>query len=260
MEDVVKDAIAKGLDEIAITDHVDYGIKYDWDEIDPMPYRGKEPLANVNYPLWDQELTALQKKYAGQIVIRRGMEFGIQQGTIDRYETLFKRYPFDFIILSCHQVDNQEFWTGEFQKGRSQREYNWRYYDEIWQCMNRFSHYSVIGHLDLIARYDPAGPIALSEVEDQIAAILRKVIADGRGIELNTSWHRYGLKDSEPARAILKMYRDFGGTIITIGSDSHQKEHLGAYIDEAKEELLSLGFTSFCTYDHMEPVFHDLKD
>ena len=25
MEEVVKDAIAKGLDEIAITDHVDYG-------------------------------------------------------------------------------------------------------------------------------------------------------------------------------------------------------------------------------------------
>lgn len=53
MEDVVKDAIRLGLTEIAITDHVDYGIKYDWGEVDLMPYRQNESLANVNYPAWN---------------------------------------------------------------------------------------------------------------------------------------------------------------------------------------------------------------
>ena len=33
MEDVVKDSIEMGLDEICFTDHVDYGIKRDWDGI-----------------------------------------------------------------------------------------------------------------------------------------------------------------------------------------------------------------------------------
>ena len=260
MEEVVKDAIAKGLDEIAITDHVDYGIKYDWDEIDPMPYRGSDPLANVNYPEWDAELQKLQKKYAGQIIIRRGMEFGMQKAYVNRYEKLFAGYPFDFIILSCHQVDNEEFWTGDFQKGRSQKEYNERYYREIYDCMRLYHNYSVLGHLDLIARYDPAGPLAFEEIRDMVAAILKQAIADDKGIELNTSWHRYGLKDSEPSRDILKLYKDLGGRIITIGSDSHKKEHLGAYIDEAKEELLSLGFTEFCTFDHMVPTFHSLEE
>ncbi|MBQ1911691.1 MAG: PHP domain-containing protein, partial [Erysipelotrichaceae bacterium] len=32
MEEVVKDAIAMGLDEICFTDHVDYGVKLDVDE------------------------------------------------------------------------------------------------------------------------------------------------------------------------------------------------------------------------------------
>ena len=32
MEDVVKDAISLGLDEICFTDHVDYGVKRDWDD------------------------------------------------------------------------------------------------------------------------------------------------------------------------------------------------------------------------------------
>lgn len=31
MEDVVRDAIGLGLEEICFTDHVDYGIKVDWD-------------------------------------------------------------------------------------------------------------------------------------------------------------------------------------------------------------------------------------
>ena len=260
MEEVVKDAIAKGLDEIAITDHVDYGIKYDWDEIDPMPCRGNEPLANVDYPKWNQELNALRQKYAGQIVIRQGMEFGMQKEYFDRYEKLFARYPFDFIILSCHQVDNEEFWTGDFQKGRSQREYNRRYYEEILACMEKYHDYSVLGHLDLIVRYDPLGPIAFEEVEDLVMEILKKVIADGKGIELNTSWHRYGLHDSQPSRQILQLYHDLGGKIITIGSDSHQKEHLGAYIDEAKAELLDIGFEAFCTCDHMVPAFHSLRE
>ena len=32
MEQVVRDAIEKGIDELCFTDHVDYGIKKDWDE------------------------------------------------------------------------------------------------------------------------------------------------------------------------------------------------------------------------------------
>ena len=91
-----------------------------------------------------------------------------------------------------------------------------------------------------------------------IEEILKIVIADGKGIELNTSFHRYGLSDSMPSREILKLYRELGGEIITIGSDSHKPEHLGAYIDEGQEILKSLGYRAFCTFENMKPVFHDL--
>ena len=38
MEDVVKDAIRMGMDEICFTDHVDYGAKVDWDSGEEIPY------------------------------------------------------------------------------------------------------------------------------------------------------------------------------------------------------------------------------
>ena len=72
----------------------------------------------------------MKKKYP-EIVIKQGMEFGMQMHTINLYQKLFNRYSFDFIILSCHQVEDKEFWTQDFQRGRTQQEYNERYYKEI---------------------------------------------------------------------------------------------------------------------------------
>lgn len=69
---------------------------------------------------------------------------------------------------------------------------------------------------------------------------------------------KLGLADSMPSAELLRLYRDMGGEIITIGSDSHAPDHLGAYIRETKEYLAELGFRSFCTYDKMQPVFHQL--
>ena len=91
-----------------------------------------------------------------------------------------------------------------------------------------------------------------------IEEILNQVIRDGKGIEVNTSCHRYGLSDLTPSKDILQLYRELGGEIITIGSDSHKPEHIGAYISETMDDLKQLGFTEFCTYKKMGPVFHSL--
>ena len=258
MEDVVKDGIKKGLSEICFTDHVDYGIKYDWD--DPRAFQTRDSMcfANVNYPEYTKEIAELKEKYKNQITLKMGLEFGIQTHTIQQYQKLFSQYPFDFIILSIHQVENQEFWTQDIQKGKTQLEYNLGYYQELLDVIKVYKDYSVLGHLDLITRYDLEGTLDFAYIKDIVREILEIVIKDGKGIEINTSYHRYGLKDMTPSRDILKLYKELGGKIITIGSDSHKPEHLGAYIEEAKEELKKLGFKYYCTFDKMKPIFHEL--
>ncbi|MDD3334141.1 MAG: histidinol-phosphatase HisJ family protein [Eubacteriales bacterium] len=258
MEEVVLDAIKLGLSEICFTDHVDYGIKRDWDSGPNIPYRGGKLLANVDYPLYADTIQELQYIYGDQISIKLGLEFGMQKHTISRYEQLFSKYPFDFVLLSVHEIGDEELWNHKFQKGYTQQEYNERYYQELLTLVRKYKHYSVLGHLDLIARYDPVGRYPFEKVQPMIEKILRQVIADGKGIEVNTSSHRYGLKDLTPCVDILKLYRDLGGKIITIGSDSHQKEHLGAYIAETMKVLKELGFAYFCTYERMEPRFHPM--
>ena len=272
MEQVVKDAISKGITDLCFTDHVDYGIKEDADkltteqrqELKVKIQNPNVPQYNVDYPAYVAEYQDVKEKYADKINLKLGMEFGLQIHTIPQYQKLFNSYPFDFIIMSCHQVENKEFWTQEFQQGRSQEEYNQRYYDEILAQVKNYHDYSVLGHLDLIARYDKAGVYPFAKIRDKVAEILKIVIADGKGIELNTSSVRYKIHNAQggpeltPSREILALYKELGGRIITTGSDSHKPEHLGAYIAEQNQELKKLGFKEICTFEKMQPIFHKL--
>ena len=234
MEKVIQDSIAMGLDEICFTDHVDYGIKKDWDEPGKMIYRkgspgepDEMPLANVHYPTYYETFKGMLALYHDKIELKLGLEFGMQAHTIEKYEKLFARFSFDFIILSVHEVEDKEFWTQDFQRGRTQKEYNERYYEELLYLVENYHNYSVLGHMDLITRYDKAGTYSLKKLKP----ILTK---------------------------ILKLYWELGGQILTIGSDSHKPEHLGTFINETKQQLKALGFKKFCTFDKMQPIFHQL--
>lgn len=271
MEKQIERAIELGLDEMCFTDHVDYGIKKDWSEGN-IEWRGgdgigtsvsdMDPLANVNYPEYFSKIDRMRETYKGKIVIKKGLEFGIQTITVSQYEKLFEQYrnELDFVLLSMHQVDNQEFWTQDFQKNRTQKEYNEKYYQEIYDVIRQFKNYSVLAHLDLLVRYDKAGRYPFENVKDMIAEILKTAIADGKGIELNTSsWH-YGLDDIQPSRDIWRLYKDLGGRILTIGSDAHTTKYLADHLQEARDILhYELGFNEFCTFDRMNPVFHSFE-
>lgn len=243
LEDLIKKAISLGIEEICLTEHSDYGTMGDY---------------VVDYKEYIKEYKRLKEKYKDEIVIKFGCEFGIQLHTIRDFQKDFEKYDFDFIILSNHQIDDQEFWTQEYQKIRTQQEYNEGYYQAILDVIKKYNDYSVLGHLDMIKRYDEQGIYPDEKVHDSIEKILKHIIKHGKGIEVNTSSFRYNLPDLTPSGYILKMYKELGGRILTIGSDTHEEEHVGYKIIEVKEELKKLGFTQFCTFDKMKPIFHDL--
>lgn len=243
MEKIVERAISIGLDEICFTEHVDHGVK----------------MYGPNfYKNYYTEFLRCKHKYQNLIQMKYGVEFGIQTHTIDQFQRDFKANNFDFVILSCHQINNLEFWTQDYQKGKTQREYNMAYYEEILQVMKQYKNYSVLGHLDAIKRDDLMGIYPFDETKDILERILKLAIEDGKGIEINTSNERYGLPDFTPCKEILLLYKQLGGEIITFGSDTHKEEHLGYHIAEMKAELKKIGFTKFCTYNQMKPQFHKL--
>ncbi len=257
MEEVVKDAIALGIDELCFTDHVDYGVHPDYNDASAKVVNGKK-IANVDYPTYFNRIDELSKKYKEKIILKKGLEFGIQTHTIKDYQKLTQNYDLDFVILSIHQVNDEEFWTFDYQDKRTQDEYHLGYYQELLDVITVFKEYSVLGHMDLMRRYDKLGHYPFEKTKEIVTQILKQVILDGKGIEINTSSFRYGLDDLMPSTDLLKLYKELGGKIITIGSDSHRKEHLGAYIQDVKETLRGLGYTEYCSFEKMKPIFHPL--
>lgn len=246
MEDVVLKAIELKLNEICFTDHCDY-ITGDFTQV-------------VDYPVYYAEFLRLKEKYKDIITLKLGIEFGIQKHMIDYYTHDFGILPFDFVLLSIHQIEDLEFCDREitYQMGRKQADINRSYFEEIDQVICNYKQYSCLSHLDLFKRYDPDGEYPDVHNEQLIKKILKQAISDGKGIEVNTSSFRYGLSDLTPSRTILKWYLELGGKIITIGSDSHQEAHLYAHIDEVKAILKEIGFSEFCTFEKMKPIFHKL--
>lgn len=260
METCIKDAIDLNLDEICFTEHVDYGVKFNRNDpsIDLNTINPK--LLNVDYQKYIETINNLKKQYQDKINIKIGMEFGVQSITINQYNELFNKLPLDFVILSIHQVNNEEFHTNEFQQGRSEQEFYQAYYEELYKVVQNYHNYCVLGHMDLIKRYDFKDNYPSFENHKEIITkILKYIIEDGKGIEINTSSFRYGLDDLTPSIDILKLYKELGGKIITIGSDAHNANHFkNNHFKEVKAALRKLGFKEFCTFDKMQPTFHKL--
>ena len=261
METQVLRGLELGLDEMCFTEHVDYGVRRDWD--DPEPVKGEDGKIwrNADYPRYFAKLDEMREQYGERITLRAGLEFGVQKHTIPQFNALFERWreKLDFVLLSVHQVDDLEFYPPEFQATCSQEEYNRRYFEELLTVARDFDHYNVLAHLDVMRRYDPAGEYPFTPVRDLVAEILRTAIQKGKGIELNTGSWRYKLKDIQPCREIWRLYRDLGGEIVTIGSDGHRPERVGGNFDEARAILRDeLGVRYFCTFAHMKPEFHTL--
>ena len=258
MEECVKDAIYIGIKEICFTDHVDYGVKYDLKDLKPEEVEGK--ILNVDFEKYFAELDRVRELYKDEISIKNGLEFGIQKHTISKFENLFEKSPLDFVIMSVHEIDDKELWDHSFQDGKTEEEYYRLYFENIYYLVQNYHNYSVLGHLDLLKRYDEKdGYNPFVENKEIITKILKYIIADGKGIELNTSTKKYHLDDLMPSRDILKLYLELGGEILTIGSDSHSKKDLlNSHIEELKQELRDIGFKKFCTFEKMKPIFHEL--
>ncbi|AOR24552.1 histidinol-phosphatase HisJ family protein [Clostridium taeniosporum] len=243
MEDMIKKSIELGLKEICFTDHVDYDIL-------------ENPNVKIDYNKYFEDLNFYKNKYKNKITIKKGIEMGLQTQVLDRCSNEIKENDFDFVIGSIHTIDRYELCKGGFHKGKTQHETYEGYYKRLLEIINLYDDYSILGHVDLIKRYGNYDTILKDELFfDYLEAILKKVIHSGKGIEINTSSFRYNLPDLTPSKNIIKMYKDLGGEILTIGSDSHNPTQIANKFNYIHDVLGSMGYKYICKFNKMKPEF-----
>ncbi|AZR74034.1 histidinol phosphate phosphatase [Anoxybacter fermentans] len=251
LEEICEQSILIGLEEIAITDHHD------------IDYQDPSISFEIDRHLYLSTLEEFQAKYQGKLRIKKGLELGLQPHILDKCAE-FAGDHFDFVLASFHTAQKKDLYTGKFFEGYTQWEAYREYLKEVHYCVERFDHFSVVGHLDVIRRYGdfPVIPDLMddSDCRDLIEEILKILVEKGKGLEVNTSGYHYGnRKDPLPSRAILRLYRELGGEILTTGSDSHYKDQLGYKFKETHEMLKDLGFKYLTTFEKGKPIFHKIK-
>jgi histidinol-phosphatase (PHP family) len=247
MNEMLESACKLGIREIAVTDHFD------------------PDYADVNFPFeldfagYHKSLQQIQEKYGNRIKIVKGIEIGIQHGkTLDKCIKAARDFNYDFIIGSFHCAEGHELYGGSFFRGRSVERSYLAFYNYMYDNLLKYKDYDVLGHFNVIDRYTERIPSA-SGYMDIVEEILKLIIADGKGLEINTSSFRYGMGDrTTPANEILSLYGNLGGEIITIGSDAHRPRDLGHMFDHAVEMIRNAGIKYLTTFEQRKPKFISL--
>ena len=245
----IEQAIRLGMKTLCITDHQDF---------DYPPCESEFLFDTASY---FEKLSALKDYYSAQIDLRIGVELGLQPKPLSvDLPSYAAAWPFDFIIGSTHVVQHQDPAFPSYYEGISTEEGYRAYFNEILTSIRSFTNFDIYGHIDYVIRYSKTKDLnyCYGQYADIFDPIIETLIANGKGIEINTAGLDKGLKEQHPCTEFIRQYRKKGGEIITVGSDAHRPEDIGRHFDHAADVLKECGFSYYCTFEKRVPAFHKL--
>ena len=242
-KDTAKDMVAaaerKGLKEICFTDHIDYTPEMDM-VFDTGVYRA-----------------AYENLRSDKVLVRRGMEYGLEPGNQKQFKEDLKRFPFDFVIGSVHLVDGLDVYLAPYWEGKTYEQAIGLFLENTLACVESHEDYDVLGHLTFIAKARANPKRQLIPYEDHkviFDEILRQLVRHEKGMEVNTS----GIDlcgGTLPTMDFIRRFHELGGRIVTVGSDAHNCARVGQYAFEVVKELKEI-FGYVCTFEGRKPIFH----
>lgn len=251
MENMIKNAISRGLEGVCFTEHLD-------PDYPPTP---DQQVFHLEVEAYADRLAFLKEKYKDSITVNFGIEYGLQPHLKKYFSEQLSRFPFDFVIGSSHVVHGQDPYYGEYFKNREEARGYREYFESILENLDVFSEMDVYGHIDYIVRYGPNKNLYYSyeRYQDILDEILRTLVRKNIGIELNTGGYHYGLGEPNPCTAVIRRYRQLGGEIITVGADAHSPEKIAFAFDKATDVLIDCGFRYYTIFKNRTPEFIPLK-
>ncbi|MFX3616644.1 MAG: histidinol-phosphatase HisJ family protein [Sporolactobacillus sp.] len=238
MRQVCSEAISRHLKEICFTEHFTLN-------------RQVPTFGHMNWQNYNQEIERNKKKWANQLSIKKGVEICEPHIFANQYKDLIDKQQLDFILGSVHNLDNIKLKTVLEQEGKYMA-YT-RYFREMLK-MVKTADIDVLSHFDLIKRYSEQefSERDFDEYSLIIKQILKIAIQRNIGIEINTSTYKK-LYETMPEEKILILYKSLGGTLLTIGSDAHEKNKVGNYVNVAQDVAEHCGFHAFTIFTKRTP-------
>ncbi len=208
-------------------------------------------------------VTALKEKYAEKLNLICGIEMGQATHAPEVADIILGDNRLDFIIGSMHQLPQTEDFALIDYTGYTESDiYNLleRYFNEVYKLC-KWGKFDVLGHLTYTLRYIKGSfgfDADITRYDEIIAESFRELVHNGCGIEINTSGLRQNYGDTFPSLKYVRLFRELGGEILSIGSDAHTVEDLGKGVAKGAEIAKAAGFNHLCYFKQRKPVFIEI--
>ena len=247
--DMVMAEYNAGVRRLCVTDHCD---TVDWRTLDFCPEC--RTIARQELEAYE----AVRDRLPADLELRMGMELAELIFHPDLKEELSSPDWLDFILGSYHITEEYgDYHELDYHDPAFCRTL-WDIYLRDLQRVAEMDYFDVLAHIGYVRRYAAHQGVdtglTLAEHGDRIEHLLKTLIGNGRGIEINCS----GLRDgcgSFPSAEILRLYKALGGEIVTVGSDAHRVQDAAKCLAEGQEVLRACGFMYITVFTKRKPSF-----
>jgi histidinol-phosphatase (PHP family) len=245
----VQAAIVRGMKGLTFTEHFD---THPDDRIECV----------YDDAAYTETIDRLRERFSDRLFVGKGIEVCFQPDRMDFVLDFLDRHTFDVVLLSVHYFSGRAIhrranWDAADVSGGIRAYFEnvlaaARYCERLHASGRRV--FDVLGHLDLAKRYAHRffGAYDDTHCDGLIHNILRACVAADLVPELNTSTLRQRLDEPMPGERVVAEYARCGGTAMTVGSDAHEAEHVGADFDRAAETLAGSGIECVAVFRNRE--------
>ncbi|MEZ5081648.1 MAG: histidinol-phosphatase [Thermoleophilia bacterium] len=234
-------AAARGVDEIAMTEHV---------------YRFREAADWHDDVFWREEATASLDEYVGGVAAARdeglpvllGIEMDWLPHRTDEIRALLDRTPFDVVLGSVHwigatPVDNPN------DPPRLDAHDLWEAYLDAVIAAAESGLFDVLAHVDLAKIFGLRAP---DSVAGRVDELVERVAAAGVAIECSTAGLRKPVGELYPDPDLLARFQA-AGVPVTLSSDAHRPEDVGRDYPTAVAALRGAGYSTITRFAERAP-------
>ena len=239
VERFVEQAEARGVDEIAFTEHMYY-------------FRQAEPL--LSFPYHRERVAHDLDAYCDAILEAKGRGFPVKlglelewiPGRDEELAEIMRPYPWDFLLGSVHLVDGEAVDLEPGLWGQMSVEDVWRRYFAELGDLAASGLADVLAHPDLVKIFGrrPAPEVVDACHEDAATAIAEAGVA----VEVSTAGLRKPVGELYPDAGFLTRCRE-RGVGATLASDAHVAHDVGRDFEAGIEHLRSAGYETVTVFE-----------
>lgn len=250
----------RGVDEIGISEHCHRFPQFRpvmEHLLEPEPVPGAFWLPdNFNQALDDYVEAVLQAQAAG-LPVKLGIEVDYIPGKVDEIRSILEPYPWDYVIGSVHFLDD---WAIDVSPdlgwpGKDVDEVYAAYFERLGEAIGS-GLFDIIAHPDLIKKFGHRPSYDLVAVYERLTSQLKEA---GVVLELSSAGLRKPVGEPYPADVLLTMCAR-AQVPVTLGSDAHRPEDVGAGFDRLVSMARRCGYRELAVFYKREMCLVSLSN